>query len=114
MELEIGKRIRLWRTHLAQSQSELERAAGLSHNAISRIENSLVTPRLETIEKIASVLGISVVELQFRIPKSIGKRGEAKPSKELDQLVELIRELPDDRQQVVIELMIKLLEQMKQ
>lgn len=57
-----------WRKSLGLTQGELERRAGLGHNTISRIEQSEVSPRIETIEKIAEALSITVEQLQFSDP----------------------------------------------
>jgi transcriptional regulator with XRE-family HTH domain len=57
-----------WRKSLGLTQGELERRAGLGHNTISRIEQSEVSPRIETIEKIAEALSITVEALQFSNP----------------------------------------------
>jgi len=57
-----------WRKSLGLTQGELERRASLGHNTISRIEQSEVSPRIETIEKIADALSITVEQLQFSDP----------------------------------------------
>ena len=64
----IADNIRAWRLHKKFTQSELEQRAGLSHNAISRIETDLVSPRTDTVKGIARALELSVEELQFRKP----------------------------------------------
>jgi transcriptional regulator with XRE-family HTH domain len=65
----VGEQIRIWRNHFRLTQIELEERAGLAHNAVSRIENQDVSPRLETVESLAIALGLSVERLQFSRPK---------------------------------------------
>src|ERR1700693_1448293 len=66
----VGERIRIWRNHFGLTQIQLEERAGLAHNAVSRIEKQEVSPRLETVENLASAMGLSVEQLQFGRPKS--------------------------------------------
>ena len=64
----LGDQIRQWRLARKVTQSELEQKAGLSHNAVSRIECGNVSPRIDTIEHIAQALEVSVEQLQFQSP----------------------------------------------
>lgn len=64
----ISEQLRSWRVHKGLRQGELEERAGLSHNAVSRIENGKVSPKLETVERLAVSLGIGIEQLQFKIP----------------------------------------------
>jgi len=67
-ETRLPQQVLGWRRNIGWTQGELERRAGLAHNAISRIEQGEVSPKLETVEKIAVALSISVEQLQFRRP----------------------------------------------
>jgi transcriptional regulator with XRE-family HTH domain len=67
---DLGERVRIWRVAGNMTQAELEVKAGLSHNTISRIECGNVSPRLDTIERIASALKISVEQLHFQSPET--------------------------------------------
>jgi transcriptional regulator with XRE-family HTH domain len=68
---ELGDQIADWRRAKGFTQAQLESIAGLAHNALSRIENNQVSPRLTTIERIAAALGLSIEELQFRKPREV-------------------------------------------
>lgn len=92
--------------HLRRSQAELERRSGLAHNAISRIENGDVVPRLCTVERIAEALEISVEHLQFRQPPS-APEAEAGPGSTSDvgSLLKDLEELPEDRRPEIVKLL---------
>ena len=66
---ELGEQVRIWRIHRNMTQAGLEVGAGLSHNAVSRIECGNVSPRIDTIERIANALQISVEQLHFQSPE---------------------------------------------
>ena len=66
----LGDQIRQWRLARKVTQSELEQKAGLSHNTVSRIECGSVSPRIDTLDRIAQSLDVSVEQLQFQQPKS--------------------------------------------
>lgn len=66
----IAEQVKSWRVHQGLRQGELEERAGLSHNAISRIETGKVCPKLETIESLAVAMELSVEHLQFKRPSS--------------------------------------------
>ena len=65
---DLGEQVAGWRRLLGMTQAELEAKAGLSHNALSRIETGQVSPRLATLERIAAAMKLSVDELQCRRP----------------------------------------------
>lgn len=64
----LGDQVSGWRRARGLTQAELESRAGLSHNALSRIETGQVSPRLSNLEKIAGALDLTTEELQFRKP----------------------------------------------
>ncbi len=111
---ELGARVRAWRVDRGLSQSEIERRAGLAHNAISRIETGEVAPRLATLERIADVLGISIEQLQFRLP---AMTRFSVPSKQAADgaiaLMEMIDALPIERRDEVLELLIQMVKQVR-
>jgi transcriptional regulator with XRE-family HTH domain len=94
----VGERIRVWRNHFGLTQIQLEERAGLAHNAVSRIENQEVSPRLETVESLASAMGLSVEQVQFGIPKSETtlRRGQAVEGN-ADLIVQRLNSLPPDK-----------------
>src|SRR5450432_3522404 len=56
----IGRIIHLMRKEKGMRQSELALLTGLKQPNLSRIENGLVSPRHNTLEKIAKALGVEV------------------------------------------------------
>lgn len=59
----ICMKIRLERQKLGLSQEEFAQKAGLSRNAIWKIETGKVSPTLETLEKIAFALEMNLKNL---------------------------------------------------
>ena len=94
-EITLGSRVRVWRIHFNLTQGELEVRAGLAHNAVSRIEKEDVSPRLETVEKLASAMGVSIEQLQFGKPQQVvtaESRQDADAA--VNQLIKRIKRLP--------------------
>lgn len=54
----IGTRIKALRARRRMTQLELAVGAGIMPAALSRIENDRVSPRLETLERIATALRV--------------------------------------------------------
>ena len=112
MTVELGAQLKAWRAHLRRSQADVERCAGLAHNAISRIENGEVAPRLGTLERIAEALEISVEQLQFRAPPSGDEReAAARSSGEVGALLEALETLPADRRHEIVNLLCQIVRQ---
>jgi transcriptional regulator with XRE-family HTH domain len=96
----VGNQLRLWRNYFGKKQTELEQLAGLAHNAVSRIEKGEVSPKLETLERLAGALQISVEELQFRIPPS---RAKETRDDSLEGLISRLESLPvEQRKKMVV------------
>jgi transcriptional regulator with XRE-family HTH domain len=55
--------VRAWRQYRALSQADLAELAGMTREAITRLENSQRPPRPSTIRKLAQALGIAPHEL---------------------------------------------------
>ena len=79
----LGQRVRQLRTERDLTQKELARRGGVSHSALSKIENSQLSPTFESILRIADGLGIDVSELlsslnttQQRTRRTVTRRGE--------------------------------------
>jgi transcriptional regulator with XRE-family HTH domain len=105
----LGARVRSWRLHLGLSQSEIERRAGLAHNALSRIETGEVAPRLATLERIADALDVSIEQLQFRSPPATQPSLVSEPHAPWTvELNEMIHALPKDRRDEVVDLLIQI------
>jgi transcriptional regulator with XRE-family HTH domain len=59
----LGSKIKRLRETKSWSQSELTRAAGLTHGLVSRLEDGIGNPSLNTLAAIAKALGTTVSEL---------------------------------------------------
>ncbi len=59
----MGNRLRELREHEALTQRELAERAGVTINAISRIEQNKASARLSTVRKLAGALGVHPSEL---------------------------------------------------
>lgn len=110
-EASLGERLRYWRLRSQVTQAEIERRAGLAHNALSRIENGQVDPQFETVMRIAEALGMSFEELQQRtIPPSHARdSGEG-----VENLVDGLKNLPPAKRQQVIQAFLQILKQLDQ
>ena len=94
-EITLGSRVRIWRIHFNLTQGELEARAGLAHNAVSRIEKEEVSPRLETVEKLAGAMGVSIEQLQFGKPQQVVTAESRQDADEsLNRLFKRLKALP--------------------
>lgn len=110
-ETTLSEQVLGWRRNVGWTQGELERRSGLAHNAISRIEQGEVSPKLETVEKIAAALSISVEQLQFRRP--LDRLKEDAPVYGERSIEEEIATLPKHVQSKAKGLILELLDLMK-
>lgn len=63
-ENKIGKNIKKLRQARGLSQDRLSKAADVSYNSIVKLETGGITnPTIETLQKIAKALGVSIEEL---------------------------------------------------
>lgn len=72
MENEIGKRIREMRLRKGMTQKEVAGRCGMADSAIRKYESGRITPKTETIKKIASALGTDPLYLQEGIALAEG------------------------------------------
>jgi transcriptional regulator with XRE-family HTH domain len=63
----LGSKIKQLREAKAWSQSDLTRAAGLTHGLVSRLEDGVGNPSLKTLAAIGKALGVSVSELTLGV-----------------------------------------------
>lgn len=61
--MSIGDNIRRWRKEKGWTQARLAQELQVSQQMVGQFENNKKPPKLETIEKIASALGITAVDL---------------------------------------------------
>lgn len=92
------------------TQGRLEQLANLGHNSISRIEKSEVSPRLETVEKIANAMGITLEELQFGKPRQERKNNFPDDFSDLERRILCLDEPLQTKARGLIEDLLDLLE----
>lgn len=109
-DLSLSEQVRAWRVQCGMTQSDLESRAGLSHNAVSRIERDEVSPRIETVERLAGALNISVEELTFRRPTSLKEDQEVYCTNSLEQLVSRLNGMSPSKRDKLIDVMLKLVD----
>ena len=63
----LGQRIKILRHKIGYTQERFAEAIGVAPRHISRIENGINSPSVETLGRIASVLGVELKEL-FNFP----------------------------------------------
>ncbi|SFL90908.1 helix-turn-helix domain-containing protein [Pelosinus propionicus] len=68
-----GKRIRALREMQGITQLELAEKAGIDNSLVSRIENGQSEGSIQSLKKIATVLGVTVAELLNESTASIEK-----------------------------------------
>lgn len=59
----LAKRVKAYRTSLEKTQFELSNEIGISNEELSLIEREEASPRLDTLQKIAAHMGITVSDL---------------------------------------------------
>jgi transcriptional regulator with XRE-family HTH domain len=92
----IGGVIRAMRLERGIGATELAEKAGVGRVTLSRIENGRMQPTTETLERIASGLGVTVSEIHQRAEAAPSSKGEA-------VLLMLFRSMPLDRQRWVLQ-----------
>jgi transcriptional regulator with XRE-family HTH domain len=86
---DIGARIRELRLAKGLSQGDVERGTGLLRCYLSRLENNHGRPTLETLERLAPVLGVAMS--QFFVTLAPEERGSCLPPEDLDFLIQVNR-----------------------
>lgn len=61
--MEIGKKLRAIRLAAGLSELKLARLAGVSQSTLSEVEHGKYPPRLDFLQRVCSVLGISLADL---------------------------------------------------
>jgi len=64
MKVEIGTRIKYWRQQRGLTQDDLARITGVKYSTLAKIESNITSnPRIESLQKIAAGLEITIDEL---------------------------------------------------
>lgn len=85
----IGRRIRYFRNRAGITQLQLELEIGAASGSISRIENGVTNPNKETLNSIADVLGMNLLEREY----AYGKRMYPVTLEDVEKAREAVREL---------------------
>jgi transcriptional regulator with XRE-family HTH domain len=83
----VGRKIKYFRVRANFSQLDLELALGAAQGSISRIESGKVNPTKETINHIASILGLNSREQAFLLVDNDGDI----PREEIDNAILTVR-----------------------
>ncbi len=86
----IGKRIKILRLERGLTQGDIEETTGVSRSHISKIERGkIANPGLDTLEKIAQALKVSVSFLFHFDERTLKKRIQAMERRKKDQKREM-------------------------
>ena len=101
----IGEKIKKARTDAKMTQKELAEKCGMADSAIRKYESGKVTPKLDTIAKIARAMGLYAGDLV-----DAGQWGQVQPGEDSEtasaaesQLIYHFRTLNDNGQTVAVE-----------
>lgn len=89
----VGLRIARLRAERKMSQRELAEAAGITEQALSRIENGLRAPRVDTVRRLAEALRVALGDVL--------DEGKLKPAPkglrpDVEKIAELLQDVPHD------------------
>ena len=109
---DLGNQVRKWRLAKKMTQAELEDRAGLSHNAVSRIECSSVSPKMETLDRISKSLDISIEQLQFQIPPTMVAENQRdyEADKQIQKLISALGKIPEPQRGELLSTFLKLIQ----
>ena len=93
-----GKRLLALRKSRNLKQSDLANALGVSRETISYYESRAKNPTTELINKISAYFGVPPEELINGHPK---KRVKPGPTSKIEKQLNLIRELPKEKQKAI-------------
>lgn len=97
----VGEKIKLFRTDMNMTQSDLAKKINKSRNYISNLENGIYNGSVDTIKDISKALGVSLsslVDNESEIHESERAKYEyEKNHEDIDYLVEILHKRPDLR-----------------
>lgn len=96
-----GARLAALRQERAWTQAQLAEKLGVSVKAVTYYEREVSSPTTRTLARVAEALGVEPSEL---LDATSGKRAARKPgpASQLEQRIAALRELPRERQKVVL------------
>ena len=83
----------------------------MAHNTLSRIETGVVSPRLETLERLAAAMDVGLEELQFAVPPRVSGNQEA-TGDSVTELVRRMMKLSDQRRYSVLRILQTVLDEL--
>lgn len=95
LTVELGKQIRERRKKLGLSQEELAEKLGVGHQALSRIEQGKMAPKMERLPLLAKSLKCSIADL-FRF-------GEEESGDYTERISDLLASLPNKKREFIYE-----------
>ena len=104
----VRKRLRAFRLAKGFTQEQLCEKAGLSLDAVSRIEGGSRSPTLDTLERLASALGVSVSELVWA--EAAAPLAVALPVQRISRLLETRSAKMQQSVEDVVRVLVKVLE----
>lgn len=81
----LGQRIRFFRTRRGLSQLDVELGVGISPNSLTYIENDKKTPKLETLNKIATHLHLNFVDFAYLTGRTVDLPSEEEKQGALEE-----------------------------
>lgn len=97
--MSVGDNIKKYRKNIGITQKELAEKSKLSESAIKYYESNRRNPKLETLEKIGDVLGVSINDLTNKEEK---EKIINEYKKEKDKLIEQLKEVASDEEKEII------------
>ncbi|MBN1672175.1 MAG: helix-turn-helix transcriptional regulator [Kiritimatiellae bacterium] len=97
---DFGKNLARARQAAGLTQVQFARLVGLSQQMIDYYERRAKNPTAEFVQKAAQVLGVSVDELLGVKPMARRKPG---PQSKLQRKIERVRDLPENKQKLVLD-----------
>jgi transcriptional regulator with XRE-family HTH domain len=97
-----GQRLAALRKTRGYSSAQFARLAGISEDMLTYYERRATNPSAEFVRKAAEVLNAPIEDLHGIAKKRGGKSG---PPSQLEQRIAALRELPRERQKIVLQVL---------
>ena len=102
---DIGERIRELRKHAGLTQEKLALDANIGVSFLGDVERGLKKPSIETLEKLLSALGMTLIDFfNFDL-----KYNPIKESSALDKINALLKRLPENEIETVYNIVVEIL-----
>ena len=107
----VGDRLKAIREMKNMSQGDIEKKTGLLRCYVSRVENNHTVPAVETLEKMARAMDVSMSQLfheddgspePLKLPKQAATRLSGKDARVLSSLSLLLRRMDERDKQLLV------------